>query len=76
MKKHLWKILIGIGILPLVLPFILGVYHTMIESWKLGDWLILYSYIYWPTYVLGILLIVAGVVVWRRKKNITIEKGN
>lgn len=68
MKKHLWKILIGIGILPLVLSFILGVYHTMIESWKLGDWLILYSYIYWPTYVLGILLIVAGVVVWRRKR--------
>ena len=77
MKKHLWKILIGIGILPLVLPFILGVYHTMIESWKLGDWLILYSYIYWPTYVLGILLIVAGVVVWRRrKKNASIVKGN
>ncbi|MBQ7863566.1 MAG: hypothetical protein IJ353_03755 [Lachnospiraceae bacterium] len=67
MKKHLWKILIVIGILPLVSPFILGVYHTMIESWKLGDWLILYSYIYWPTYVLGILLIVAGIVMKKKK---------
>ena len=68
MKTHLWKILIGIGMLPLVLPFILGVYHTMIESWKLGDWLILYSYIYWPTYVLGILLIVVGIVLRKKKK--------
>ena len=67
MKKHLWKILSGIGILLLVLPFILGVYHTMIESWKLGDWLILYSYIYWPTYVLGIMLIVAGIVMKKKK---------
>ena len=68
MKTHLWKILIGIGILPLLLPVILGVYHMAIELWTMGDWLILYSYIYWPTYVLGILLIVAGVVVWRRKR--------
>ena len=63
MKKVLWKLLIGIGIIPLVLLFVLGVYHTMIESWTLGDWLILYSYVYWFTYVAGILLIVAGVVV-------------
>ena len=76
MKKNLWKILISIGIIPMILPFVLGVYHIWIESWTMGDWLILYSYIYWPSYVLGILLIVAGVVVWRRKKNITIEKGN
>ena len=68
MKKHLWKILIGIGILPLVLPFVLGVYHTMIESWKLLDWIILYSYLYWPTYVLGILLIVAGIVMKKKKQ--------
>ena len=68
MKKHLWKILIGIGMLPLVLPFILGVYHTMIESWKVLDWVILYSYLYWPTYVLGILLIVAGIVMKKKKQ--------
>ena len=67
MKKHLWKILIIVGVIPMVLPFILGVYHTMIEFWKLGDWLILYSYIYWPTYVLGILLIVAGIVMKKKK---------
>ena len=62
MKKNLWKILISIGIIPMILTFVLGVYQIWIESWTMGDWLILYSYIYWPTYVLGIVLIVAGVV--------------
>ena len=68
MKKYLWKILIGIGILPLVLPFALGVYHTMIESWTVLEWVILYSYLYWPTYVLGILLIVVGIVMKKKKQ--------
>lgn len=66
MKRQLWKLLIIVGVIPLVLPFILGIYHMWIESWTLGDWLILYSYIYWPTYVLGVLLIVTGVVIKKR----------
>ena len=68
MKNQLWKILIVIGVIPWVLPFVLGVYHTWIESWTLGDWLILYSYIYWPTYMLGVALIVAGVVLHRKRE--------
>ena len=68
MKKHLWKILIAIGIIPLVLPFVLGVYHTMIESWKILDWVILYSYLYWPTYVLGLILIAIGIVMKKKKQ--------
>ncbi len=62
MKKNIWKLLIAVGVIPLVLPFILGVYHANIESWTVGDWLIMYSYVYWPTYVLGILMIAVGVI--------------
>ena len=68
MKKYLWKILIAVGVLPLLLPFALGVYRMSIESWAMGDWLVLYSYIYWPTYVLGLGLIAAGVILRSRKK--------
>ena len=50
-------------------PFEMGVYHTWIESWTLGDWIILYSFIYWPTYVLRILLIVAGIVLRKKKQD-------
>ena len=74
MKKHLWKILIGIGIIPLILPFVLGLYHMAIELWTMGDWLILYSYLYWPTYVLGLVLIMAGAVLHRKIKGEKNEK--
>jgi len=70
MKKHLWKILIGIGMMPLILPFALGIYRMSIESWDLWDWLVLYSFIYWPTYVVGIVLIVTGTVLWRKQKTL------
>lgn len=68
MKKQLWKFLIVIGLIPLILPFVLGVYHTWIESWTLGDWLILYSFTYWPTYVLGVAFATAGVVIKKRQE--------
>lgn len=68
MKKYIWKLLIAVGVIPLILPFILGVYHVNLESWRMGDWLILYSYVYWPTYVLGVVLIVAGMVWGKRRK--------
>lgn len=32
-----------------------------IESWMLGDWLILYSFVYWPTYLIGLVLILVAV---------------
>lgn len=68
MKKYLWKILMVVGVIPLLLPFVLGIYRMSIESWTMGDWLVLYSYIYWPTYVLGLGLIAAGVILRSRKK--------
>ena len=49
-----------------LLPFLLGLYHMAIELWTMADWLVLYSYIYWPTYVLGIVLIAAGIVMRKR----------
>ena len=62
MGKHVgWKILLLVGICPLILPFVLGVYRMSIESWTLIDWLVLYSFLYWPTYVIGLLLIIIAV---------------
>ena len=65
MKKLLWKLLFLAGIVPFVVPVILGIYRMSIEHWEYLDWLILYSYIYWPTYVAGIILIgisLAGII--------------
>jgi len=61
------KVLIGTGIGIFILPFVLGLYHMWIESWNLLDWLILYSFVYWPTYVFGAVLIVGGWMIYKKQ---------
>ncbi len=69
-------VLAGIGIF--VLPVVLCGYHMWIESWNAVDWLVLYSFVYWPTYALGVFLIAAGLVIQKRinrlNKNIMSKK--
>jgi len=64
-----YKVILGIGICPFILPFVLGFYRMSIESWALMDWLIMYSFIYWPTYVIGLVLILVAVSRLRCKKD-------
>ena len=61
-KSILWNILLIIGIVPFLLPFILGFYRMSIESWTMFDWLVLYSFIYWPTYIAGAVAIAVAVI--------------
>lgn len=62
MKKDLkWKIILAIGICPFILPIIVGFYKMSIESWTMLDWLIMYSFIYWPTYLIGFVLIAIAI---------------
>ncbi|MBE6108362.1 MAG: hypothetical protein E7192_06955 [Erysipelotrichaceae bacterium] len=61
------KVLIGTGIGIFILPFVLGLYHMWIENWNLLDWLILYSFVYWPTYVFGAVLIVGGWMIYKKQ---------
>ena len=66
--KHsgLWRALLALGILPFVLPFLIGLYRMQIESWALPDWLVMYSFIYWPTYLVGLVLILFSA--WKLKR--------
>jgi len=61
-NKELWWVLLFIGIIPFAAPFI-GFAYEMINSssWTLLDWLVLYSFVYWPTYVVGLILILISV---------------
>lgn len=58
-KKTIWKILLILGFIPFLLPFLLGFYRMSIESWTMIDWLVMYSFVYWPTYLLGL-----GLILW------------
>jgi len=70
-KRLLWIITLCLGIFPLILPFILGLYRMTIESWTLMDFVILYSYLFWWTYLIGLALIILSAVmlILLRKKN-------
>ena len=61
-KDPLWKLLFLIGVLPFIFPIVFGLYTMTIESWELFDWLILYSYAYWPTYLAGLIVIVISLI--------------
>lgn len=60
MKNMIKKILLIIGISLLLLPFVLGIYKIWNESWLYIDWLVMYSFVYWPTYIIAIVCIVIG----------------
>ena len=76
MKNHFIKhALLIVGITPFLLPFILGLYRMSIESWELFDFIILYSFIYWPTYLAGLFCIALYVILLVRRKRIQSSKG-
>ena len=68
MKKGLsWKILLLMGSIPFIFPFINFAYERMTaSSWTLGEWLILYSFVYWPTYLIGLVLL--AISIYKMKK--------
>ena len=62
MKKLLWKLLFLTGLVPFILPIVIGLYTMTIESWELFDWIVLYSFVYWPTYLAGLIVIVISLI--------------
>ena len=66
-NKELWWVLLVLGMIPFAIPF-LGFAYEMINSssWTLVDWLFLYSFVHWPTYVIGLILILISVYKLRK----------
>ena len=69
-SKILSAILIILGIVPFAVALICGLPIFRASNLTYGDFLILYSYLFWPTYILGALLLAAGTVltILRKKK--------
>ena len=59
-KNTAWKYLVLTGTLPFIIPIFSGIFKVYYESWDMISWLVLYSYIFWPTYLIGIFLIIIG----------------
>jgi len=71
MKKRIISvILLILGVCLFIAPFAGGLYTMSVETgWTLGDWLIMYSFVYWPTYIVGILLIIASLILFKLKNS-------
>ena len=68
-KKNIISfILIVLGIVPFALALILGLPIFRVSYLSYVDFLILYSYLFWPTYILGALLLAAGTVLTSLRK--------
>ena len=58
-KKRIWKILFLIGLCPFTAPFVYYGWGHIIHnhySMTLTDILVLWSFVYWPTYIIGFAL--------------------
>lgn len=60
-EKFFSGFLLLLGLLAFLMPFLSGIYRMSIESWAFFDWLILYSAVYWPTYIIGGVLIAISI---------------
>ena len=66
---HLWIFLFLTGLLPFIFPIVLGLYTMTIESWILFDWLVLYSFVYWSTYLIGLIVIMISLIgIFKKEK--------
>lgn len=81
-KKLIWKILLVVGIIPFVVALGAGIYHSItgfsgicildckyyygFQAFK--DSIVLYSFIFWPTYIIGAILIILSMFKLRKKE--------
>jgi len=82
-RKIIWIILLIIGIIPFAIPLTAGIYDSINgfsgicflscdKSYgfeALRDSIILYSYICWPTYIIGIILIIISIIKLKKLSN-------
>ena len=67
MKKPLiWKLLFIIGLCPFIAPMLLA--HTRMGGWTLVDWFVLWSFVYWPTYLIGLILLAISIYKLKNSK--------
>lgn len=69
-KENIYKLLFILGICPFVAPFfyylILLFIHSS-NSLTIAELLVMWSFVYWPTYLIGIALIVISIYKLKNK---------
>lgn len=56
-KSLVWKILFVIGLCPFIFPLII----VFTSNWTVMETLFVYSVVFWPTYIIGFILLVISI---------------
>ena len=59
-RKIVSAIVCLLGTVPFLTALVLGLFRSSMLSYS--DFLILYSYLFWPTYIFGAILLIAGLL--------------
>lgn len=67
-RKWVWKVLMLSGLAPFLFALGCCFVSSLLDSGKISFWeyLVMWSFLYWYTYVIGMILIVLSAV-WRSK---------
>ena len=66
-KKYIWKILFILGLCPFIFPILLGIYTMSVEtSWTWISFFVFYSFVYWPSYIVGGIFIIFAIIYRKR----------
>ena len=58
------KMLFILGIIPFIIPILLSIYTISVQTnFNFFEYIFLYSFIYWPTYILGIISIIISFII-------------
>lgn len=80
-KSRIWEILIIVGASPFIYMILSGIYNAVLGFSgvcitgcmdRTGfdafmDWAILFTFAYWPIFIVGIVLIIIGIIMVERK---------
>ena len=75
LKAYIWKFLLSLGTVPFLVPLFMGIHRAItgdptglivstgcIYGWEaFSAFVLMYSYLLWPTYLVGLALIILGI---------------
>lgn len=81
LKANIWELVILLGIAPFIYVIVSGIYNAIVgfsglcitgctDSYGISafiDWVLLFSFVFWPAYVVGLILMILGIIMVRRK---------
>lgn len=77
-KKIFWKVMLVLGTIPFIIPLVLSIiclffgftffFDTIYGFEGMFSFLVIWSFIFWPTYIVGLVLIILSIIKIKKNK--------